>query len=503
MPDSVSRANEKPQPEFSPPSFRGWLADQVFVQKLSGWPGIFGLIGLVCLLAVAGAFTPPRFVFYFFSSVILIPCLIASVFHLRFGVFLLLLVSFFLMGIKRILGAPPMGVYLDISVGLMLLGLGARMAREGYWPRLTHPVTWLVIAWIGYSFLQVGNPEAISQKAWLHTVRGIAGLMTIYFVALYAFEKIDDLKRLLILWVGLSAVAAIYGLFQAFWGFQDFELEWINQDAAYYLLVHDWGQFRIFSFLSDPAVFGVLMASTSLLCLILLLTFSLEKWEIAALITVLALCLPAMILSGTRTAYVLIAVGLFFFALLTLNRRVLLVVGLIGIAGAGILFLPTNNVFADRIRGAFQPWNVDSFQIREQNWKEIQPHIQSSPFGAGLGTTGIWGQRYSPHTLLAKFPTDSGYFRIAVEEGWIGLLLFLGLMFAVLMTGVRDYFRSQDVRARTYYPVFLTLILMLVVAHFPQRAITQVPMNLFFYISMAIVVKLRDMKPGEPTFFLK
>ena len=498
MPDSLPNAAEKNRPPLSPPSFRRWLADQVFVHKLNSWPGIFGLIGLVCILALAGAVVPPRFAFFLFSSPILVPCLIASVFHLRFGIFLLLFVSFFLMGIKRALGNPPLGIYLDISILLMLLGLAVRMAREGDWPRMTKLVTWLVIAWIGYNFLQVGNPEAVSHKAWLYTVRNLAGMMMIYFVALHAFEKIDDLKQLLALWLALSSLAAGYGLFQQLWGFQDFELAWINQDVEYYLLTHDWGQFRIFSFLPDPSVFGILMASSSLICLILLLTFSLKRWEIVSLLAVLALCLPAMVLSGSRTAYVAIPIGLFFFALLTLHRRVLLVVSLILLAGIGLFFLPSENVHAERVRSAFQPWNLASYQAREKGWQEIQPFIQSNPFGAGLGTTGIWGQRFSPHTLLAKFPPDSGYFRIAVESGWVGLLLFLSLMFAVLATGVRDYFRSIHQRARTYYPLFLTLILIMVVAHFPQQAITQIPLNLFFYVSMAIIVKLRHLDLPEP-----
>jgi putative inorganic carbon (hco3(-)) transporter len=500
MPNAVSKANEKPPRPVAPQSFRRWLAEQVFVHKLRTLPGIVGLIGLACLLAVVGTLTPPRFGFYLFSSVILVPCLIASVFHLRFGIFLLLFVSFFLLGIKRILGDPPIGVYLDISVVLMLLGLGIRMGRDGYLPRLTHPVTWLILLWMGYNFLQVGNPDAVSQKAWLYTFRSTAGMMAIYFVALYAFEKLEDLKQLLILWIGLSALAAGYGLFQELWGFQGFELEWISRDPEYYRLMQDWDRFRIFSFLSDPAVFGVLMATTSLLCLILLLTFSLEKWEMLSLLVVLALCVPAMIFAGTRTAFVLIPAGLFFFALLTLNRRVLKIVALIALAGIGLVALPVDNAHAVRMRSAFQPWNLDSYQVREQTWEEIQPFIRSKPIGAGLGTTGVYAQRFTPHTLLAQFPPDNGYVRMAVEEGWVGLLLFLSLMFAVMASGVRGYFRSTQIRTRAYYPVFLTLILMLIIAHFPQQAITQVPMSLFFYVSMAIVVKLKDMELKDSGF---
>lgn len=497
MRGTLSNADKNPRPSYPPPSFRRWLADQIFVHKLSTWPGILGLLSVIALMALLAALTTPEVAFSLFILALLIPSLIFSVIHLRFGIFLIICISFFLLGAKRIWTELPLGILIDISIMLMLFGLGIRMVRAYYWPRLTHPVTWLVIAWIGYNFLQIGNPAALSEQAWLYNVRGLASWMLVYFIALYAFDKIDGLKQLLAIWIALSALAAAYGLFQHFFGFQPFEVEWMNTNIEYVRRSYQTGEHHVFSFLLDPAVFGILMACTSLLCLILLLTFGLKRWEKITLIGVLILCLPAMVFAGARTAYMLIPIGLFFFALLTLNRRILITVALIASAGTATLLIPTQNVHIQRISDAFQPWSLETVQVREANWERIQPFIRQHPLGSGLGTTGTWGQRFSPHTLLAKYLPNSGYVRIAVEAGWIGLLLYLSLFAGVLITGIRGYFRSTDERIRAYYPVFLTLIILMLFAHFPQEAITQLPISIFFYVSMAIVVKLKYLSPDS------
>ena len=44
----------------------------------------------------------------------------------------------------------------------------------------------------------------------------------------------------------------------------------------------------------------------------------------------------------------------------------------------------------------------------------------SFPIGGGLGSTGVWGQRFTPGSFLAMFAPDSGLIRVAVELGWVG-----------------------------------------------------------------------------------
>jgi len=70
--------------------------------------------------------------------------------------------------------------------------------------------------------------------------------------------------------------------------------------------------------------------------------------------------------------------------------------------------------------------------------------------GGGLGATGAWGQRFAPNSYLASFPPDSGYVRVAVELGWIGLFIFCLLMFTILKTGINNYYLIKDPELKTY-----------------------------------------------------
>ena len=52
-------------------------------------------------------------------------------------------------------------------------------------------------------------------------------------------------------------------------------------------------------------------------------------------------------------------------------------------------------------------------RVRLENQRIIQPYIHSHPIGGGLGSTGIWGERFTPDSMLSSFAHDSGFVRIA------------------------------------------------------------------------------------------
>ena len=131
-------------------------------------------------------------------------------------------------------------------------------------------------------------------------------------------------------------------------------------------------------------------------------------------------------------------------------------------------------------------------QLRLENQAFIQPFIQSHPLGGGLGSTGIWGQRFSPNTLLANFPPDSGYVRTAVEQGWLGLLLYCTFLFVCLVVGIRNYMRTENPLIRNYYQAFLVVLFALVLTNYPQEAIILLPNSVVFYLSLAALVKLKE-----------
>ena len=149
--------------------------------------------------------------------------------------------------------------------------------------------------------------------------------------------------------------------------------------------------------------------------------------------------------------------------------------------------MPTENKLIKRFQTAFAPAEDASFNVRAANQKKIQPFILSHPMGGGLGATGVWGQRFAPESMLAKFPPDSGYVRVAVELGWIGLLLFCILMFTILRSGILNYYSIKDPMLKSICLSMLLIAFAINIGNYPQEALVQFPMNIYFYLVAALI----------------
>ena len=419
-----------------------------------------------------------------------LPLLLASLFSLKLGVMVVSVVSFLLLWVKRHVGELPVGIALDILTAILSLGLLIKLSRDKDWSWFKHPLSILLGVWILYSIVLFINPAAPNSLGWVYTIRTIALQGLLFFVALYAFDDFNFLKYFAGTIIVLSLLAALYGLYQELVGIPFFEMKWIYSDAVKYQLYFLNGRFRVFSFMSDPAIFGVIMATMSLFSFALAMGPWARKYKIFLLISSLIMFM-AMLPSGTRTAYVLIPAGLLFLSFVSMNRWIILTTIIILGIGVSLIIVQPDNAVVSRVMSAFQPTTDASYQERLESQVFIQSYIQKHPIGSGLGTTGYWGQRFSPDTMLANFNPDSGYVRIAVEMGWIGLLILCALLFLGLFTGVKGYFRSLDREVRSYYLAFLVLLIAMVIASYAQLVFTQRPATELFFISLAAVVKLK------------
>lgn len=197
--------------------------------------------------------------------------------------------------------------------------------------------------------------------------------------------------------------------------------------------------------------------------------------------------LQAMLLSGTRGAYVLVPAGLLLLVILKLNKNMLIFSLAAGVFMALLIFTPSSSPSIRRFQSAFRPSEDASFNVRKHNQKRIQPYIQTHPFGGGLGATGVWGTRFSPHSFLANFPPDSGYVRVAVETGFVGLLLICTLMVVMLITGINSFFSIKDPELRSYCLAMSVIIFAYAIGNYPQEAIVQFPSNIYFYLFAALI----------------
>ncbi len=429
-------------------------------------------------------------------AVIGIPVLLYSVSNLKFGIVALLIFSFSL-GFSKFIGKDfPLGVVLDAFLVSMLLGLLFRKWKKHDYALAKSPISVVVWVWIIYNCLEFFNPMG-SREAWIYVIRGIAILMTYYFIVVEAVDGIDFVKILVNVWIALALVGAVYGLFQEFHGLTQAEKDWVARDEFRFNLIHNWGRYRIFSFFIDPTLFGILMSYTGLFCLALI-PGPFKMWYKVFLGLSALIMFLAMVYAGTRTAYAMIPAGVFFFALLTFQKETLMIGTAVAIFGGIIIFsdirslgpfLTTNSL--ERIRSAFKPSEDPSFKVREKSQAFIKPFIQSHPFGSGLGSIGIWGSRFTPNSPLAKFAPDSGYVRVAVELGWVGLIVYCSFFATILIVGIRNYYRMRNHLLKSYLAALVAVVFSLVIANYPQEALIQAPTILIFYIVMALIVKLK------------
>jgi cell division protein FtsW (lipid II flippase) len=255
--------------------------------------------------------------------------------------------------------------------------------------------------------------------------------------------------------------------------------------------------------MSDPLSYGVVMATSALFFLIIA-PFQKPMARFIILAGTVFMLL-GMAYSGTRTANVMVVLGIGIFVLLTFHKKATRIFAF----GCGLVFLfllyaPIyGNGTINRFRTSFIGKEDASYNVREINRHLIQPYIHSHPIGGGLCTSGEPGLRFNPGHELAGFPPDSGYLRKALETGWIGLIFIVMLYFITLQFGIRGYFRTRSDQRRVLYVACIACLFALYVAEFPQEAIGQITDMVLYYPFIAILIQMRKMDLEEEELFEK
>ncbi len=421
---------------------------------------------------------------------IAIPAVYTIVAYPRIGIFIFLSMSFFIFLFSRIGVNFPLGTLMDGIEVLFVISMLIGMKKKPEWYLFKSPVTGMILLWIVYNLIEVGNPTAESRAAWMYTVRSVAIIMIMFFIFIYNVRTIQYVRQIFVLWMILATFGALWGLKQEFMGFTGFEDAWLHSNDNIQRLLFIGGVWRKFSIFNDPVIFAYTMVVAACLC-IGILTGPVSKKKKRILYLVMFTCLFSMLYSGTRGAFVLVPAALILFGILRFNKTILFIAVSAGIVFIFLINISTSNNTLYRFQSAFKPDKDLSYLVRKNNQKRIQPFIQSHPLGGGLGSTGEWGERFSPNSYLAHFPPDSGYVRVAVECGWLGLFIFCTLMFTILKTGINNYYAIKDPELKSYALAMLLIVCAFNIGNFPQEALVQFPSNVFFYLVAALIVILR------------
>ncbi|MEM8998919.1 MAG: O-antigen ligase family protein [Bacteroidota bacterium] len=363
----------------------------------------------------------------------------------KIGLVTIFVLNFLILGLGRYV---PMtwGLLIDGLLFLMYLALFFKAFQIKIpWDRAKSQLTILGTVWFGYALFQAVNPEAASIEAWFYAMRGLALYMWMIIPLLFIiYNKPKDLKLFLVIWGVMSFLGTLKGFQQVAFGVDPFEQRWLDNGGA---LTHVlFGKLRVFSFYSDAGQFGASQGHAGVVFGVLALFAKSKRFRIFCIIVSLA-GLYGMLISGTRGAIAVPAAGGIMFLILRKNIPILIVGAMLGI-GVFVFFKYTtilnNNAQIRRMRTAFDP-NDASLQVRLANQRKLKTYLASRPFGGGIGSTGNWGQRFTPHTFLANTATDSWFVAIWADTGIVGLYLHLFILFFVLLTGAYNVmFKLKD-----------------------------------------------------------
>ena len=461
-----------------------------FNERLYNPTGIGFLILFAALIAIGTAKLGVLFGAVLLVLVVGLPALYCIVTYPKFGILVLLIMSYLLFYIGRI-GIPgPIGTVIDLIQSLLILGTLLNLRRNRDWETLKGPVSTMILIWVGYNFIELGNPSAVSRLAWVYTIRTVAIVMLSYFAFLYNIKTLKFVKIIFKIWLVLSLYAALYAAKQEYIGFSDAEETYLHSDPEIAGLLFIAGHWRKFSIFSDPVSFAYNITMAGIFCIALMAgKHALWKKLIFGLLTMLYLV--SSLYSGTRGANVLVPVALILFAILNYNKQVLLFSCIAAVFFVFLINVPTGDPNLMRFQTAFAPNDDPSYKLRKFNQKRIQPYILSHPIGFGLGAVGGWGKKFGDGGIVSSFQPDSGYIRVAVELGPIGLIIFCTLMFTVMKTGIDNFYIIKDPEIKNYSMAILMVIFAYNIANFPQEALVQFPSNVYFSLDMAMLTILR------------
>lgn len=401
--------------------------------------------------------------------------------------YLLLIYGILITIFERYIGIPSAGLGVDFTIVLSLLIIFFKSFSFKFpWYRLRIPLIFILFVWIIYCVLEIFNTNANSIVPWFVAIRTYGIYMLFIPFAMLFINKMEHLKWFLYIWFILTVSATLYGCIQKYMGPNTIEHAVLaaGMGRNHYVF----GNLRIFSFLNDAGIFGASQAHVGISSLLIALAEKKPLNKCFFLLT--AICgLYGMAVSGTRGSLFIPFAGILFFFFLKKNIKVLILGGIIvGIIFFGLkyTYIGQSNFTVRRMRSAFNLEDA-SFQVRLANQQKLREYLKTRPFGEGLGSTGESNQQYSPNSVVANTPPDSGYVAIWAQTGIIGLILYLGLWFYIVGKGCFIIWGLRDTCLKGIMTALLCGIVGLLVANYGNSVIARQTVEFVVYFSIAFI----------------
>lgn len=409
-----------------------------------------------------------------------------------YGLILAFIINYFAIGLIRYIPAIQPGILFDITLLLVLFSLLVNTAYSTVdWKRGINVASMVALIWTLYCLFEFFNPAAISNKAWMITVRGVGVyIFAIIFFTSIICKKYEQMKTIIFLWGLFSLIATAKALIQKYVGFDTFEKIWLYRDGGATTHIINSG-IRYFSFFSDAANFGSAMGH-ALVVFTGVSFFEKKKSKKIFYIIVAVASLYSMLISGTRASLAVPIVGFAVYVFLSKNVKTFLICA-VALIGVVVFFRFTTigqgNSIIRRTRTAFFPTEDASYLVRLANQQLLKDYLRDKPFGAGIGHGGVKAKKPTNYSYLSSIPTDSWFVMIWVETGIVGLILNLAVMITILIyCSYIVFFKIKDKQLRGILASLLSGIVGIMAASYANEILGQFPTNTLVYMSIAFII---------------
>jgi hypothetical protein len=446
------------------------------------WTAMAAIVGYT--ISVSGIIGGAMFIVV--PGVILFAALILK--DPKMGIWVIMGYSFLVSFFSRQFPGPPYGLGVDALIALVFLLIFLRYYKEMDFLSLFRNKLFLLQSiWMLYVLFQLFNPLAYSAAAWFYSMRGIALYNWLYIgLGILLMTNKKEFHTYMDIWFWFSLVGGLWGAKQLHIGVSAAEQAWLDGGEAIRHIL--FGQLRVFSYYFDAGTYGAAMGQVGLAAFIMALgPFSKSK-KIFYYITGFA-CMYGLIISGTRGALAVPAIGGIAFLIMTRNVRLLTVAGFMMFAAFAFLrftFIGQNVYQINRMRTALDP-NDASLQVRLKNRARLTEYLRGKPFGGGIGTTSTWGRRFSPGTWLAEFEPDGLYTRIRAETGIVGRNYYVLMWLYILFRGMRIIMRQPENEAKYLGMAVMSGYAGILMANYGNSVLTQFPINIVTYLGLVFV----------------
>lgn len=346
------------------------------------------------------------------------------------------ILNYVIMGIDRYIPLKSGMIMTAFAVGLLGVLMVRNIHQPQEWKRAGNFLTAMWVIWFLYCFLEIFNPRALNEP-WAIALANYAFYPLFCAVLIpVLFTRYKSFKWLMLIWAGLTLLAAAKGYWQKNHGFDAAELHWLYYGGGgnTHLI---YSGIRFFSFFTDAASYGASMGLS-------LVVFGISGFYVSPFWKKLLFWTTAiaggygLVISGTRSDLAIPFIGLLVYLVICRDVKSILFTSLI-LGGAFIFLnyttLGNSNRLIRRMRTVFDTQDA-SWIVRVEHKKRIFHLMEDKPFGVGLGLAGEKANRFRPasrHDPLTYLATDSWFIMTYIETGIVGLILYLGVMIAILL----------------------------------------------------------------------